>query len=82
MRTIQPTEARKNFFSLGTMAREEILLVTASTPFFVMPVEPPSASSELIPGVRFAPPHPFRLPEVLEGPGGKSLSDLVSEGRR
>ncbi len=82
MRSIQPTEARKQFFSLGSLARQEPLLVTASTPFLVVPVETMPGTPGQIPGVRFAPPHAFRLPEAIEGPGGKSLSEIVSAGRR
>ncbi len=85
MRSIQPTEARKQFFSLGTLALQEPLLVTASTPFLVMPVETLLGAPGQIPGVRFAPTRPFVLPKSIRGPGaqsGKSLSDLVSESRR
>jgi hypothetical protein len=56
--------------------------VTASTPFLVVPVETMPGTPGQIPGVRFAPPHAFRLPEAIEGPGGKSLSEIVSAGRR
>ena len=82
MRTIQPTEARKHFFTLGDLAREDSLLVTASTPFLIVAVTTVLEPAGQIPGVHLAPPHPFRLPGILEGPGGKNLSDLVSEGRR
>lgn len=82
MRAIQPTEARKRFFTLGNLARQEPLLVTASTPFMVVAVETLLEPPGQIPGVRFAPPHPFELPRAIKGPGGKSLSEIVSEGRR
>ena len=82
MRTIQPTEARKQFFTLGNLAKQEPLLVTASTPFMVVSVETILGTSGQIPGVRFAPPHPFQLPAAIRGPVGKSLSEIVSEGRR
>lgn len=82
MRAIQPTEARKQFFSLGALARQEPLLVTAATPFMVVSVETIVGTPGQIPGVRFALPHPFALPGAIKGPGGKSLSELVSEGRR
>ena len=82
MRSIQPTEARKQFFTLGNLAREEPLLVTASTPFLIMPVEGMLVPPGRLPGVTYAPAHPFRLPGTIEGPGGKDLSDLVIEGRR
>jgi hypothetical protein len=82
MRSIQPSEARRKFFSLGTLAKEEVLFVTASTPFLIMPVEAVLGAGEPIPGVQYAPVHPFRLPATIDGPGGKSLSDLVVEGRR
>ena len=82
MRAIQPTEARKQFFSLGTLARQEPLLVTASTPFMVVSVETMLGTAGQIAGVRFAPSHPFALPGAIKGPGGKSLSEIVSKGRR
>lgn len=85
MRSIQPTEARKKFFSLGTMARQEPLLVTASTPFMIVPIDALLMSPGPAPihGIEFAPSQPFRLPEPITGPkDGKSLSTLVSEGRR
>ena len=82
VRSIQPTEARKLFFTLGRLARQEPLLVTAATPFLVMPVETLLGTPGQLPGVCLAPPHAFRLPEAIQGPGGKSLSEIVSEGRR
>lgn len=82
MRSIQPTEARKQFFSLGAMASREPLLVLASVPFLVLPVESVLGEAGRIPGVRLAPAHAFRLPPAIQGPGGTSLADIVSEGRR
>ncbi len=82
MRAIQPTEARKKFFTLGNLAQQGPLLVTAATPFMVVAVETMLEIPGQIPGVRFTPPHPFSLPGAIKGPGGKSLSELVSEGRR
>ena len=82
MRSIKPTEARKQFFTLGNLAKQEPLLVTASTPFLVMPVETMLGTPGQIPGVHFALPHAFRLPDAIQGPKGKSLSEIVSEGRR
>ena len=82
MRAIRPTEARKQFFTLGNLAKVEPLLVTASTPFLIVSTESMLAIPGQISGVHFATPHPFRLPGAIKGPGGKSLTDLVSEGRR
>ena len=82
MRSIQPTEARKQFFTLGTLAKEEPLLVTASTPSLITSVESMLGTLGQMPGVRLVPSHPFRLPEAIDGPEGKALSEIVSEGRR
>ena len=84
MRSIQPTEARKQFFTLGTLARQEPLLVTASVPFLIVPVESMIAVPGQLPGVRLVPAHPFRLPDTIKGSTGpgRSLSEIVSEGRR
>jgi len=84
MRSIQPTEARKRFFTLGSLARQEPLLVTASIPFLIVPVETMLGIPGRIPGVHLVPAHPFKLPGTIKGPAGagKSLSQIVSEGRR
>lgn len=68
MRSIQPTEARKRFFTLGNLAQQEPLLVTASVPFLILPVESMLGIPGKFPGYALCLPTPSSCPAPSRGP--------------